>query len=51
MAQLRKRREGPPGGFPWEDWPEVSLEGGDRLKLYPYGVRLYDAMIEDIRAR
>jgi cardiolipin synthase A/B len=49
MAQLRKRRAGPPGGFPWEDWPEVSLEGGDRLKLFPYGVRLYDAMIEDIR--
>ena len=49
MGQLRKRREGPQGGFPWEDQPEVSLEGGDRLKLYPYGVQLYDAMIEDIR--
>ena len=49
MGQLRKRREGPQGGFPWEDQPEVSLAGGDRLKLYPYGVQLYDAMIEDIR--
>ena len=49
MAQLRKRREGPQGGFPWEDQPEVSLKGGDRLKLYPYGVQLYDAMLEDIR--
>ena len=49
MGQLRKYRAGPQGGFPWEDQPEVSLEGGDRLKLYPYGVQLYDAMIEDIR--
>ncbi len=49
MAQLRKRREGPRGGFPWEDQPGVSLEGGERLKLYPYGVQLYDAMLEDIR--
>ena len=49
MAQLRKRREGPQGGFPWEDQPEISLEGGDRLKLYPYGVQLYDAMLDDIR--
>ena len=49
MAQLRKRREGPQGGFPWEDQHEVSLEGGDRLKLYPYGVQLYEAMLEDIR--
>src|SRR5918997_4226107 len=49
MAQLRKRRAGPQGGFPWEDQPEVTLEGGDRLKLYPYGVQLYDAMLEDIR--
>ena len=50
MAQLRKRREGPRGGFPWEDQPEVSLEEGDRLKLFSYGVQLYDAMVEDIRA-
>ena len=49
LDQLRKRRAGPQGGFPWEDQPEVFLEGGDRLKLYPYGVQLYDAMLEDIR--
>ncbi len=49
MDQLRKRREAPSGGFPWKDQREVSLEGGDRLKLYPYGVQLYDAMLEDIR--
>ena len=49
MAQLRKRRAGPQGGFPWEDQPEVTLEGGDRLKLYPYGVQLYEAMLRDIR--
>src|ERR671916_2080081 len=49
MAELRKRRAGPQGGFPWEDQPEVNLEGGDRLKLYPYGVQLYDAMLRDIR--
>ena len=49
MAQLRKRRAAPQGGFPWEDQAEVSLEGGDTLKLFPYGVQLYDAMIEDIK--
>jgi cardiolipin synthase len=49
LDQLRKRREAPWGGFPWKDQHEVVLEGGDRLKLYPYGVQLYDAMLEDIR--
>jgi cardiolipin synthase len=49
MAELRKRRAGPQGGFPWEDQPEVTLEEGDRLKLYPYGVQLYEAMLRDIR--
>src|SRR4028119_2380183 len=49
MDQLRKRRGAPSGGFPWEEQPEGSLEGGDRLKLYPDGVQLYDAMLEDIR--
>ncbi len=48
MAQLRKRRSPPQGGFPWEDQPEVALKGGG-LKLFPYGVQLYDAMLEDIR--
>jgi len=49
LDQLRKRREAPWGGFPWKDQHEVVLEGGDRLKLYPYGVQLYEAMLEDIR--
>src|SRR5918998_431392 len=49
MAELRKRRRTPSEGFPWEEGPEVELESGDtRLKLYPYGVRLYAAMLEEI---
>ena len=48
MAQLRKRREGPREGFPWADRPEVELESGGRLKLYPFGVRLYEAMLTEI---
>ncbi|MCA1687922.1 MAG: phosphatidylserine/phosphatidylglycerophosphate/cardiolipin synthase family protein, partial [Actinobacteria bacterium] len=49
MDELRKRRHGPREGFPWVDQPEVELESGDtRLKLYPYGVRLYEAMLEEI---
>ena len=48
MAQLRKRREGPRQGFPWADRPEVELESGGRLKLYPFGVRLYEAMLAEI---
>ncbi|MBA2344149.1 MAG: phosphatidylserine/phosphatidylglycerophosphate/cardiolipin synthase family protein [Rubrobacter sp.] len=48
MAQLRKRREGPHGGFPWEEQPEVKVENGSSLELYPYGVRLYEAMHEAI---
>jgi cardiolipin synthase A/B len=48
MAQLRKRRQGPREGFPWVDRPEVELESGGRLKLYPFGVRLYEAMLKEI---
>ena len=49
MAELRKRRRARSEGFPWEDQPEVELESGHtRLKLYPYGVRLYEAMLEEI---
>ena len=49
MAEIRKRRQGPREGFPWEDQPEAELEsGGTRLKLFPYGVRLYEAMFEEI---
>ncbi len=47
--ELRKRREGPREGFPWEDQPEIELEsGGNRLKLYSFGVKLYEAMLEEI---
>ncbi len=46
---MRKRRQGPREGFPWEEQPEVELESADdRLKIYPYGVRLYDDMIQEI---
>lgn len=49
MAQLRKRREEPREGFPHEDHPEVELETGNgRLKVYSYGVNLYEAMISEI---
>lgn len=49
MDEIRKRRQGPSEGFPWADQPEVELESGDhRLKLYPFGVELYDAMLEAI---
>lgn len=48
MAEIRKRREGPKEGFPWMDQPEIELESSGRLKLYPYGVRLYEAMLEEI---
>ncbi|MCL6439089.1 MAG: phosphatidylserine/phosphatidylglycerophosphate/cardiolipin synthase family protein [Rubrobacteraceae bacterium] len=49
MSELRKRREGPHEGFPWEEQPEVEVEsGGSRLKLFPYGVRLYEEMLSEI---
>jgi cardiolipin synthase len=49
MAELRKRRQGPREGFPWVDQPEVELESGEsRLKVYPYGVPLYEAMLAEI---
>ncbi len=48
MDEVRKRREGPKEGFPRMNQPEVELQSGGRLKLYPYGVRLYEAMIEEI---
>jgi cardiolipin synthase len=49
LDEIRKRRQGPREGFPWLDQPEVELEsGGDRLKIFPYGVRLYEAMLEEI---
>jgi cardiolipin synthase A/B len=46
IAEIRTRRQGSSGGFPWVDQPEVELESGDtRLKLYSYGIRLYEEML------
>ncbi|HVD44031.1 MAG TPA: phospholipase D-like domain-containing protein, partial [Rubrobacter sp.] len=51
MAEFRKRRQGPREGFPWEDQPEIRMESGkDRLKIYAYGVSLYEAMLDEIEA-
>ena len=51
MAEFRKRRRGPREGFPWEDQPEIRMESGEnRLKIYAYGVSLYEAMLEEIEA-
>jgi cardiolipin synthase len=51
LAEFRKRRRGPREGFPWEDQPEIGMESGeDRLKIYAYGVDLYEAMLEEIEA-
>jgi cardiolipin synthase len=51
MAEFRKRRRGPREGFPWEDQPEIGMETGeDRMKIYAYGVNLYEAMLEEIEA-
>src|ERR671912_2974125 len=50
-AEFRKRRQGPREGFPWEDKPEIKIESGeDRLKIYAYGVSLYEAMLDEIAA-
>lgn len=49
LDELRKRREEPRDGFPWEDLPEVELESGkNRLKLYTSGAELYEAMLSEI---
>src|SRR5918993_2954910 len=51
LAEFRKRRRGPREGFPWEDQPEIGMESGeDRLKIYSYGVSLYEAMLDEIEA-
>ncbi len=51
LAELRKRRQGPREGFPWKDQPEIRMESGeDRLKIFAYGVRLYEAMLDEIEA-
>ena len=49
LDELRKRRQGPREGFPWVEGAPVELEAGESsLKLHPYGVRLYESMLEEI---
>jgi cardiolipin synthase len=51
IAEYRKRRLGPREGFPWEEQLEIGLESGeDRLKIFAYGVNLYDSMLREIEA-
>lgn len=51
MAQLRKRRKEPREGFPWEDQGEIELEDGEeQLKIYAYGVELYETMLSEIES-
>lgn len=51
LAQLRKRREEPREGFPWEDQGEIELESGEEhIKIYPYGVELYEVMLSEIES-
>ncbi|MGB3635516.1 MAG: phospholipase D-like domain-containing protein [Rubrobacteraceae bacterium] len=51
LAQLRKRREEPREGFPWQDQDEIELESGEeQIKLYPYGVELYEMMLSEIES-
>lgn len=49
LSQLRKRRGGPQEGFPWVEHDEIDTEHGEgKLKIFPYGVRLYEEMLEAI---
>lgn len=49
LAELRKRRDTPREGFPWESQPEVRLASRDVwLKLYPQGGELFEAMLAEI---
>ncbi|WP_240432440.1 phospholipase D-like domain-containing protein [Rubrobacter indicoceani] len=49
LSQLRKRREGPGEGFPWAEHDEIETEQGEgKLKVFPFGVRLYEEMLREI---
>lgn len=51
VTQIRKRRDEPGGGFPWERGEEIELEsGGEVLRIHPYGAALYGAMLAKIEA-
>ncbi|MGF1471772.1 MAG: phosphatidylserine/phosphatidylglycerophosphate/cardiolipin synthase family protein [Rubrobacteraceae bacterium] len=41
-------KRAPKEGFPWEEQPEIELDGGDRIKLYPDYGRLYEDMLAEI---
>jgi cardiolipin synthase len=48
-AAIRRSGESPPPeGFPWEEQPEVTLDSGSSLKLYPDHERLYEDMLREI---
>lgn len=46
ITKQRKQRL-PPGGFPHPDLPELAI-GENKLELYSYGERLFDAMLDAI---
>ena len=46
ITKQRKQRL-PPGGFPHPDVPELAI-GENKLELYSYGERLFDAMLDAI---
>ena len=49
LAELRKRRDTRPEGFPWEPHPEISLESKEVwFKIFPQGEELFEAMLEEI---
>lgn len=49
LAEIRKRRDPPSEGFPWESQPEVRLESKDVwFKLYPHGGELFEEMLAEI---
>ncbi len=49
VAELRKRRDTRPEGFPWEAHPEVSLESKEVwFKVFPQGEELFEAMLDEI---
>lgn len=51
LTQLRKRRNPPREGYPWESQPEIELESkGVWFKIYPQGTELFEEMLAEIEA-
>lgn len=51
LSELRKRREEPKEGFPWEPYDEIPMErGAGNLKIHSYGVELYEEMLREIES-